>query len=204
MLWAAFCLGFFGFLRAGECTLTNDRAFDPEAHLCTGDIAVNSHTSPTLMRVNINMSKTDPFRHGVQLFIGTTSDILCRVTVMLAYLACRGSPPGFLFKFAGGRPLTCQRLVKRLCSVLSSAGVDCRQFSGHSFRIGAATTAAARGIQDAMIKTLAAGNQPLISAIFRLPQNTFLPCQLYSVAKAPHDHYALLLYGTLSVDPCVL
>ncbi len=154
MLWAAFCLGFFGFLRAGEFTLLNDKAFDPEAHLTAGDIAIDSHTAPTLMRVTIKMSKTDPFRHGAHLFIGATLDDLCPVTAMLVYLACRGSSPGFLFKFADGRPLTRQRMVDKLRSALTSAGIDCRRFSGHSFRIGAATTAAAKGIQDATIKML--------------------------------------------------
>ncbi len=154
MLWAAFCLGFFGFLRSGEFTIPNEKAFDPEAHLCPDDIAVDSHSAPTQMRVNIKMSKTDPFRHGVQLFIGVTSDDICPVTAMLAYLAYRGNAPGFLFTFANGRPLTRQRLVKELRSALVLAGVDCRHFSGHSFRIGAATSAAARGIQDATIKIL--------------------------------------------------
>ena len=39
-------------------------------------------------------------------------------------------------------------------SALSKAGVDPSKFCGHSFRIGAATTAAANGVEDAIIKTL--------------------------------------------------
>jgi hypothetical protein len=37
---------------------------------------------------------------------------------------------------------------------LISAGVDCSPYSGHSFRSGAATTAAKQGISDATIKML--------------------------------------------------
>ena len=37
---------------------------------------------------------------------------------------------------------------------LTVAGIDCKAYSGHSFRSGAATTAAKLGIPDATIKML--------------------------------------------------
>ena len=86
MLWAACCLGFFGFLRAGEMTVPSDSMYDPATHLSRSDLAVDNPNAPTVMRVLIKQSKTDPFRKGVHLFLGKTATDLCPVTAMLSYL----------------------------------------------------------------------------------------------------------------------
>jgi hypothetical protein len=48
MLWVAACVGFFGFLRAGEFTVPSPETYDPEVHLNLADLALDSHTHPTL------------------------------------------------------------------------------------------------------------------------------------------------------------
>ena len=72
MLWAAICLCFYGFLRAGEAVVPSDDGFDPSQHLTFEDIAVDSITNPSFMTVKIKQSKMDPFRRGVQIVIGCT------------------------------------------------------------------------------------------------------------------------------------
>ena len=53
------------------------------------------------------------------------------------------------------RPPTDQATVRQRCArQLVRAGVDQSRYSTHSFRIRAATTAEAKGIEDAVIKTL--------------------------------------------------
>ena len=69
------------------------------------------------------------------------------------FLAVQGPSPGPLFCFADGRPSTRQLLSSTVLSLLCSAGYS-GYYSGHSFRIGAANTAASRGLPDHLIKTL--------------------------------------------------
>ena len=94
MLWAACCTCFFGFLKSGEVTVPSQKDYDSEAHLSEGDVALDSLSSPTVVRVHIKTSKTDPFRI---VFLGITGNELCPVSAMSAYLAIRGRSPGPFF-----------------------------------------------------------------------------------------------------------
>ena len=89
VLWAAFSLGFFGFLRAGKFTVRSDSAFDPSQHLCPVDISVDSHEHPSLLKVQLKQSKTDPFRQGIDIFLGRSKSDLCPVSAVLSYLVIR-------------------------------------------------------------------------------------------------------------------
>ena len=62
MLWAACCLGFFGFLRAGEFTLQSLVIFDPSTHLTVNDVAVDSHGSPHFVFGSNNQRRTRSVR----------------------------------------------------------------------------------------------------------------------------------------------
>ena len=154
MLWAACCIGFFGFLRAGEFTVPGDDAYDPTVHLSHEDIAVDNPMKPWVVRITIKQSKTDPFRKGVDLYLGRTFADLCPVISLLNYLLIANATKGPLFRFKDGRLLTRQRLVSVVKEALQKAGIDQSKYNGHSFRIGAATTAAAKGMEDSIIKTL--------------------------------------------------
>ena len=73
---------------------------------------------------------------------------------LLNYLVVRSPREGSLFMFSDGHLLTRQRLVEAVCRALGKAGLDPSKYCGHSFRIGAATAAAERGMEDSVIKTL--------------------------------------------------
>lgn len=91
MVWAACCLRFFGFLRAGKFTVSSLEAYDPAS---LADIALDSHIAPAILRVHIAVSKTDPFRKGIDIFLGRTSSPVCPIK---AYLTVRGPAPGLHF-----------------------------------------------------------------------------------------------------------
>ena len=59
-----------------------------------------------------------------------------------------------LFCLANGQPLTRSAFVSNLKHLLVRLGFSPTSYSGHSFRIGAATSAAAAGIPDHLIKVL--------------------------------------------------
>ena len=57
-------------------TLTSDYAFDPATHLTFDDIIVDDITNPTLLKLRLKASKTDPFRKGVDIVVGKTNNKL--------------------------------------------------------------------------------------------------------------------------------
>ncbi len=68
---------------------------------------------------------------------------------MLRYLEVRGIDNGLLFREESKIPLTKERLVLKVRQALELLGIDSSKYAGHSFCIGAATTAASKGLSDA-------------------------------------------------------
>ena len=130
------------------------KEYDGGAHLSEGDVSLDSVKSPKIVQVRIKQFKTDPFRKGVMVYLGRTGGELCPVAVVSAYLAVRGRAPSRFFVFKGGEPLSREIFVRRVRAALREVGVDSDKYAGHSFRIGAASTAAAVGVEDSLIQTL--------------------------------------------------
>ena len=153
MIWAACCMCFYGFLCSGEITVPSRASYDPGAHLSQGDVAIDDPGKTTMVQIKIKASKIDPFRHGVMVYVGKTGNELCPMAAVTAYLAIRGTTSGPFFHFEDGTPLTRPRFVEQVHLILCRAGYSPRLYAGHSFRIGAASTAAACGIEDSNLRT---------------------------------------------------
>ena len=83
-----------------------------------------------------------------------TGNDLCSVRAVSVYATRRGAAPGGFFCAEGGAPLTKARFVELVRAALTCARVPIAEYSGHSFRIGAATVAAKAGIPDSTIQAL--------------------------------------------------
>ena len=152
MLWAAFCIAWFGFLHVSEFT-SPPSGFNPAARLSLHNVAIDSHLHLSAVIVTIKASKTDPFRKGVQLYLPRNDRLLCSVSSLSNFLHRHGNCPGPLFIFSDGTALSCRLVTDRLRIILAAAGVD-GNFSSHSFQISAATSASTTGLPDSMIRTL--------------------------------------------------
>ena len=169
MLWSAFLLCFFGFLRSGEITIPDASAYDPSVHLNFNDIAADNPNSPKILRIRIKASKNDPFRQGVNIHIGRADNPLCPVSALLNYFIVRDTAPSLLFHFNDNTPLTKSRFTAKFRELLSLASIDCKLYAGHSFRIGAASTEAAKRIEDSLIQTLGRWKSSAYLTYVRLP-----------------------------------
>ena len=166
MLWAAFTLAFFGFLRVGELTYSSAKTF-----LTVRDITfIPNITTPTSMRVHIKQSKTDPFRQGTTLVIASHS-LVCAVTDLREYLLQRNpaDPEEPLFMLQNKEPLTRTLLNDNLRELLNILGYVENEYALHSFRIGAATTAATKNIPPWLIKTLGRWRSECYELYIRTP-----------------------------------
>ena len=151
LLWAAFTLAFYGFLRASELTSSSQTEFSPPGlHWC------NITAQPSILTITLRQSKTDPFRRGHSISISATNSSTCPVKAFHKYMnfvspQCRHGP---VFNIGRFRPLTRSQVTSVVRQLLLEAGVDYTDYASHSFRIGAATTAAAAGIPSDLIRTL--------------------------------------------------
>ena len=170
MIWAACSACFFGFFRAGEITVPSKTAFRPSQHLTWSDVKPDSTSAPSMIKIFLKVSKCDQFGKGVEIFIGRTNSTICPVAAILSYMVARGPSAGPFFQFADGSPLTKARFIGEVRSALALAGLDPSSYSGHSFRIGAATSATQAGLEDSTIKALGRWSSTAFLTYLRTPK----------------------------------
>ena len=142
MLWALFTVAFYGFFRASELI----------PGLCWSINALSS----AQMSITLVQSKTDPFCHDSTIHLFPTGSSTCPIKAMTVYARqVETSSNNSVFRAGRFQPLTQKKLNRILRNLLQEGGLNHVDYSSYSFRIGAATTAAAAaGLPPWLIKAL--------------------------------------------------
>ncbi|XP_056599418.1 proline-rich protein 36-like [Triplophysa dalaica] len=163
---AMFLLAFFGFLRCSELTITSK--FNPDIHPTISDLSVMNDDT---IYYFIKQSKTDQTKRGHLIYIFNLPSALQPYQTLQAYLQLRSTqtliPSDPLFVDDFNRPTTRFWFQKHLKLVLIQSGIPADNFSSHSFRIGAATTAAQKGLSQHQIQTLGSWSSEAFKSYIR-------------------------------------
>ena len=170
MIWAAMLTAFFGFMRVSEYTSSGTLTYLPESTLCYQDMYIRNDTYNTHIDLLIKSSKSDPFRLGAVIRLSENNTELCPVNALKEYITHHPSKQGPLFAFQSKKFLTRRFLCKTLQQHLPE---NEKNFSSHSFRIGAATTAAAAGFPRWLIQSLGRWTSDCYRQYLRIPDKTF-------------------------------
>ena len=147
LIQAMFIIAFFGLCRIGEITIQPDGIV--AIYLKQLEIFENYIT------LSITHFKHNRAQRPIVLKLFRQSDIsICPVMAIRNYLELRKFDNGPLFCFPDGKPVNRNFFVKHLKSCLTFCGLDVKQYSSHSFRIGAASYLASIGLSDTQIRTI--------------------------------------------------
>eukprot|EP00794_Sanderia_malayensis_P011692 gene11692-biopygen9371 len=103
----------------------------------------------------------------------------------MSYLRLRGNSPGHLFTFKDGSPLTKAKINAKPQSVLQAASLQGR-FKFHSLHVGAATTGAAVGFPEYLIKALGRWSSDAYHLYIKLPKDKLIHASR-KIAAAPNQ-----------------
>ena len=185
LLQTACTMAFFGFLRCGEFTV-KDKKFDPHINMTMSDIQVLYE--PTLhVSVNIKVSKTDPFREGIVIYLFPTNHTLCPVSTLLKFTRVRQAMGALnndpLFLLQEKIALSRHFFISSLRIILRRLNLDDSKYCGHSFRIGSATTSASVKIPDHLIKTLGRWSSDCYQIYIQTPKSELSEAQCLLVSR---------------------
>ena len=152
MLEALFLTLFHGFFRVGELVARTKAQSHKVVQLA--DLSFDLRSSkPHWCRILLCHAKNAKPGEIFHVSLSSRAN-LCPVTSLHTFVKLRGSHEGPLFAYPGGEGLLRAQFTKFLNLSLQKIGLEPSRYKGHSFRIGAATEAAAAGKTDADIRSL--------------------------------------------------
>ena len=168
LLQAMYLVAFHAFLRIGEITQHSTQAdnhnltinsikWELDSVIIHMKTYKHSHNRPVSLRIDQQHQKVN----------------YCPVRALKRYLTLRGAAPGYLFCLSNGKPVSRFQFTNWLQESLMTAGLSSSSFKSHSFRIGAATTAASLGISDDKIRLMGRWHSDSFKKYIRIPTLSF-------------------------------
>ena len=147
-----FALAFFAALRVGEMTITAGKSSTNLLLLRQVFFLKDSADSIVGVKLSMRNYKHSDSSRSTDIILYKDKPV-CAVTLLLDYLNARGRNAGPLFCWPNNTAITRSYFTQCLSQALSFSGLDTELYKSHSFRIGAASWAAAKGMSDAQIRT---------------------------------------------------
>jgi hypothetical protein len=175
LIWAIATVAFHGAFRIHELLCRTESVFDPDFTLMTEDIRVvreHSNAEAKALEVKLKCPKESKVGKSVIIEVFETKGTLCPVKAFERWRGtCTGRPGQPAFCDRTGRPVTGARMNSWL-KILLGKHVDDKKgkFTGHSFRIGLATTLGALGFTTDDIKEAGRWSSSAYEVYMRLPR----------------------------------
>jgi hypothetical protein len=174
LLEAVFLSAFYGFMRPGEFTSDTNK-FDPGRGISFADLRFG----PKFFTLFLKHTKSDAQGSGATLTLSKINNNFCPFSAMVKFLKIRPRTSKFapLFLLPNGAPLSKAFFKSHLTTVIKSCSLSPSLYTGHSFRIGAATSAAERGISTSAIKIMGRWSSSAFESYVRLDSKIILEAQ---------------------------
>ncbi|CAG2208848.1 unnamed protein product [Mytilus edulis] len=144
---AMFTLAYHALLRIGEMTVNNKNY----NHVISVSQAVVLHKKAVITFMDFKHSNGKQFHLEIAK---NKNDNICAVTALTNYLTLRNNTTGPLFLNSSGEAVSRQLFQHALNDALNFCGLSRAYYKPHSFRIGFATDASAKGLSTETIRTL--------------------------------------------------
>lgn len=169
LLQAMFILAFCAFLRIGEITKTSSSAqhFLLFQSVTLGSLHNRNYIDITIPHFKHSKSNNTTLR----ICENSSNSQLCPYRSLLDYLNLRKHTSGLdpLLSFMDNAPVSRQYFTQQLNGVLSFCYLNLHRFYTHSFRIGAASTAATLGYSELQIQTMGRWHSSAFKKYVRIP-----------------------------------
>lgn len=154
VVWAAFLVAFYGFLRKSNVVPPSAKLFDNKQHLGRSSIVIH----PDKLIVTLHKTKTIQFsQRKLDIpMVSVPGSPLCPVSAvsrMIQRVPAPDTAPAFLVPLHGQwLTLTHSSFVNYLRYFLTLAGYEANKYTGHSFRKGGCSFAATCQVPENLIK----------------------------------------------------